>query len=428
MTSRFTHMLQHRRGFLQLGAAGFFGLTLPRLLAAETNSSSAPVARAKNMILIWLDGGPATIDMWDPKPDAPDYIRGEFSTIATAVPDLRIGEHLPKMAAVMDRCTLVRSFHHTIPDHGPGSQYVLTGQLPSAATEYPSLGSITARLLPSTTGIPTYIAFQNPVAGGAGYLGSACNPFELSDSGSQLPPGLSLGDKADRSAFTSHVQLRRRLDRRFDAFNHDPVAHGLDAYHRQAVDVLQQDSVRLALNLESVPQDVRDRFGSRSTLGATMLRVCRLIEAGARFVTVSMSGWDTHANNFAQLRNTLLPQLDQALSALVTHMESSGLLSSTIVCCCGEFARTPEVNGNAGRDHWSRAASVLLAGGGFKAGHVHGATDTKGLAPIEGSCTPGDLTATLLHQLGIPITTKLAAPSGREFAIIRDGRVIQELS
>lgn len=413
-----------RRSFLRIGTASLMGLTLPRLLRAESNSTPTGSGLAKNVILIWLDGGPSTIDMWDPKPEAIEGIRGEFATIATSVPGVQICEHLPKVAQVLDRCTLLRSVTHGIPAHGPGAQYVLTGRLPAAATEYPSLGSVTAYSLRSESAVPAYVAFRNPNAGKAGHLGSAWNPFELDEEVGALPSGVSLGDDADREAFATRVQLRSQFDRRFDRFARDPLADGLNKFQQQAVDVLHKDLIRKALDVEQEPQERRESFGLRSPLGRNCLRACRLIEAGARFVTVGTTGWDTHANNFRELRNRLLPQLDRAIAALIAELESRGLLSTTIVCCCGEFGRTPNINDNAGRDHWSRAMSVLLAGGGFKAGYVHGATDSHGGEPIDGGCSPADLAATILQRLGIAPTSILKSSSGREMPIVPGGREI----
>ena len=418
---------QHRRHFLRLGCASLLGLGMPRLLAAESGAKQGSTGTAKNVILLWLGGGPATIDMWDPKPDAPDTVRGEFATIQTAVPDVRFCEHLPKLAAVMDHCTLLRSLGHNIPDHGPGSQYVLTGHLPSPATEYPSLGSVAASRLRSNASIPAYIAFGNPAAAGAGYLGSAWNPLALEDHLERLPRGLSLGEDADLTSFSQRIQLRNQFDERFERLNQDLIVSGLDKFQQQAVDILREDSIGRALDLENASEQTRTAYGLRSALGRNALRACRLVVAGARFITIGMTGWDTHANNFAELRNNLLPQLDLALSALITDLEARQLLSSTIVCCCGEFGRTPHVNGSAGRDHWSRAMSVLLAGGGFKAGYVHGATDEHGGEPIEGACAPADLLATILRQLGIDPDSSLTTPAGRDVPIMRHGKVVDDL-
>jgi uncharacterized protein (DUF1501 family) len=198
-------------------------------------------------------------------------------------------------------------------------------------------------------------------------------------------------------------------------------------FQDKAVQVLREDSIRRALDIELEQAEVRERYGDRTRFGQNVLKARRLIEAGARFVTVGFSGWDTHVNNFPQLRTNLLPQLDRALSALVSDLDERGLLESTIVCCCGEFGRTPLVNGAAGRDHWSRAFSVLLAGGGFRSGVVHGATDQNGGEPIADACTPADLFATLLNALGIDHKTVVTTVSGRPMQLVQEARLLHEI-
>jgi hypothetical protein len=414
---------------LHLG--GLFGLSLPTLLkaaaASETTSTTArPTGTARGMILVWLGGGPSTIDMWDLKPNAPDAIRGEFSGISTTTPGVHICEHLPKMAGAIDKCTLIRSLKHSIPAHGPGSQYVMTGHLPSASTEYPSLGSVAARMLDQDGGVPPYVTFGNPPSRGAGYLGSAWNAFELDAAMRELPAGVSLGADPDASAFSRRIRLRDHFDQRFDELGTDRVAEGLRVFQQQSVEVLRRDSIRKALDLETAAKKDRELYGL-SAVGSNALRARRLIAAGVRFVTVGMEGWDTHVNNFTQLRNNLLPELDVALAGLIHDLDRRGMLDETIVCCCGEFGRTPQINGSAGRDHWSSAISVLLAGGGFKAGHVHGATDQLGNAPIEGMLSPADLAATLVHCLGIDPGATTHTPSGRTMPIVRSGKVVDSL-
>lgn len=404
------------------------GLSLPTLLNAEAATSKDRGSRkpARNMILLWLRGGPATIDMWDLKPQAPDAVRGEFAPTSTSVSGLQICEHLPEMAKIMHKCALIRSLKHSIPAHGPGSQYVMTGHLPSAAIEYPSLGSMTARMLESDDGIPPYVTFGDPPSHGAGYLGSAWNAFELDAAMREMPRGVSLGADANMAAFDKRVRLRDVFDERFDDRNADGVARGLSAFQMQAVDVLKKDSLRRALDIESASEAVRSRYGA-STVGLNSLRARRLVESGVRFVTVAMDGWDTHVNNFTTLRSRLLPQLDKALASLIFDLAQRGLLDDTIVCCCGEFGRTPQINGTAGRDHWSSAMSLLVAGGGVKPGFVHGATDALGGAVTEGVMSPGDLAATLLWGLGIDPAATIRTPSGRTMRIIRDGNVVRKL-
>lgn len=415
----------NRRHFLKIGLAGM-GLPLSRMLAAA-ESSGTTVASNARMIFVWLGGAPSTIDMWDPKPAAPEYIRGEFATISSKVPGAVVSEHLPKCAQILDRATLIRSMHHSIPEHGPGSQYMLTGHLPSPATAYPSLGSVAAHMTDTDNSIPPYLAFNNPPAAVAGYLGSSWNAFEFSNSEKGLRRGISLADDQTPDGFAARATLRDAFDERFDDFESDVTASSLKRIQKNAVQVLKADAIRKALDTESEPEQMRDRYGSRSLLGRNVLQARRLIEAGARFVTVGFNGWDTHADNFVQLRTALLPQLDGALAALVSDLDERGLLKETIVCCCGEFGRTPQVNGQKGRDHWSRAFSVFLAGGGFQQGKIHGATDEQGGEPVADPCTPADLFATLLDALGVDFKAVLKTPSGRPMQLVKDARVIHEI-
>ncbi len=414
-----------RRSALRIGPAALFGTGLSPAISALAATSAG---KAKNVIMVWLDGGPSTIDMWDLKPEAPDHIRGEFKPISTRAPGIQICEHFPALAQVMDRCLLIRSVTHPIPAHGPGAQYLLTGRLPSAAVDYPSVGSlVSSELADARVSIPPYVAIAGPQAAGAGYLGSAWNPFDLDPDGRELPRGVSLnrsGDVNEASLqlkqFQKRLALRKQFDAGFDRLNQDEVVDGLQRFSQQAVDVLSKDTIRGALDLETVKYKRLVKFGS-GRLGRNALRASRLIEAGARFVTATFGGWDTHQGNFTALRQNLLPQLDKALSALILDLEERGLLESTIVYCVGEFSRTPIVNGSAGRDHHSRAMTALLAGGGFPAGSVVGATDKEGNEPIDSPCSPTKLLATVLDQLGIGRDSKVRTPSGRDVRVVPQG-------
>jgi hypothetical protein len=420
-----------RRDFLRVGVAGLAGMTLASMTRSgqlEPCARAAPSdARARRLILVWLGGGPATLDMWDMKPDAPVGIRGEFQPIGTTLPGVFICEHLPQTAKILDRCVLIRSLHHNIAAHGPGAQLMMTGQLPSPAIEYPSLGSISARLLAGDTVIPPYITIGNPASRGAGYLGSAWNPFEVDGQGTQLPAGISLPEDVTPQAFAARIGLRNRFDARWAPLDGDQVADSLKLFHRQAVDILRSDRIRAAFDLQREDPAIVERYGRRSQLGQNALRARRLVEAGARFITIGTDGWDTHSDNFSTLRTVRLPQLDRALAALIGDLAERGMLSDTLVCCCGEFGRTPIINGNRGRDHWSQAMSVLLAGGGLKSGLVYGATDDHGREPVDVPCTPADLGATLLHQLGIPTDTRLTSPGGRPMAVVYGGNVLRDI-
>jgi hypothetical protein len=418
----------YRRDFLKIGAAGLFGLTLADLLRLEAASKRS--GKAKGVIMIWLGGGPSTIDMWDLKPDAPADIAGEFKPIDTKAAGIQISEHLSKVAQVMDKAAIVRSVYHTIPDHGRGAVWMITGNKPTPAVQYPSMGSLTARLLPAEPGVPPYVTFNRSSSSGAGYLGTAFNPFEVEGNpaggqlrvrGVSLPQGFSLDDLENRN------KLLEEIDSKFKTLDQsaDTVA-GLDKFHQQALDILRADKTKKAFDLNTEQPALRARYG-QDTFGQGVLAARRLIEAGVRFATVSLGGWDTHGQNFNALKTRLLPPVDRTLSALVEDLAQRGLLASTIVYCVGEFNRTPKINRNAGRDHWARSMAVFLAGGGIKPGYVHGSTNSTGMAPANEPCTPDDVASTIFSCLGIDGGHELITGTGRPMSLFREGKVIEKL-
>jgi Protein of unknown function (DUF1501) len=432
----------HRRDFLKIGAGGLFGLSLPQLLQLEARAAEGgrdKGRRANAVILVWLAGGPATIDMWDLKPTAPEGIRGEFKPIATRLDGLQISEHLPKMADAADKITVVRSLAHTIPSHFPGTVYMTTGNKPTPALQYPAMGSLVTKLLPAEKGVPPYVTFgdlRGGAAGQAGYLGTAYNPFVVEGSagkggkgqpvnlrvrGITLPTGFTLDELENRD------RLLQGFDRTFkEADKASDLVDGLDTFHKQALEILRSDKTKKAFDLNQEKQELRARYGLEG-FGQAALAARRLVEAGVRFVTISLGGWDTHQRNFESLSKRLLPQVDQTLSALIEDLHDRGLLDRTIVYCAGEFGRTPKVNKNAGRDHWARSMSVVLAGGGFKRGYVHGSTDAQGMAPATEPCTPDDLSATIFHCLGLDPQQELQTPTGRPVQLFREGHVLLKL-
>jgi hypothetical protein len=428
---------------LKIGtAAGLLGLSLPQLLRLEALAarSPAPAARGRKanaVIMLWLGGGPATIDMWDLKPAAPEGIRGEFKPIATRAAGVQISEHMPKLAQVMDKATIVRSLHHTIPSHGPATVFMTTGNKPTPALQYPALGSLVTKLKPRPEGVPPYVSFgevRGGTAGTSGYLGTAYNPFIVEGAagagrrgptlrvrGIQLPNGFTLEELEKRD------RLLRGFDSTFRAVDRSAdVVDGFDAFHKQALDILRSDKTRNAFDLEKESAALRARYGA-TPFGQGALAARRLVEAGVRFVTLSLGGWDTHGRNFEALSRRLLPSLDQTLSSLIADLGERGLLDRTIVYCAGEFGRTPKINKNAGRDHWARSMAVLLAGGGFQRGYAHGTTDAQGMAPATEPVTPDDVSATLFHCLGIDPHTELMTASGRPIPLFREGKVVAKL-
>ena len=417
-----------------MGFSGLMGLTLTDLLRLEAQAAVSPThaqAKAKSVIMVWLSGGPSTIDMWDLKPSAPSDIRGEFNPIPTSLDGLQICEHMPRLAKVMHNVTLVRSLYHTIPSHGPGTVYMHSGYKPTPALNYPSLGSITAKMLTSPLGVPPYVTFgrSRDEAATGGYLGSAYNPFEVEGNagkGDLRVRGLSLPNGFTLDQLENRKKLLDTFDARFDAVAREgEVSGSLDSFQEQALAMLRAEGTKNAFDLNQEDAATRDLYG-RGELGTGALVARRLVEAGVRFVSIGKGGWDTHDNNFKKLKETHLPELDQALAALIEDLDRQGLLDHTIVYCAGEFGRTPKINGKGGRDHWAKSMAVLLAGGGFQRGLVYGSTDPEGMTPSTDACVPADICATILQNLGIDPRQELTTPTGRPMTLFREGQILHK--
>jgi hypothetical protein len=440
----------HRRDFLRIGAsAGLLGLTLPQILQLEAQAAAPPMGtfkkdrKANAVIMLWLGGGPATIDMWDLKPDAPEGIRGDFKPIATKAGGVLISEHMPKLAEVANKVTLVRSLNHTIPSHGPATVFMTTGNKPTPALQYPALGSLVTKLTKSQKGVPPFVTFgdmKGSSNGVAGYLGSAYNPFIIEGGGGKLgkfkgkgaPPSFQVrGIQLPNGMTLKDLEKRDRLLKGFDSTFKEidkaaDLVDGFDAFHKQALEILRSDKTKNAFQLDQEKPELRARYGANG-FGQGALAARRLVEAGVRFVTIGVGGWDTHGKNFDALKTRLLPTLDQTLAALIGDLADRGMLDRTIVYCAGEFGRTPKINKNAGRDHWARSMAALLAGGSFKRGYAHGATDANGMAPASEPVTPDDLSATLFHCLGIDPHQDLPTATGRPITLFRQGKVVPKL-
>jgi hypothetical protein len=426
----------HRRDFLQVGSAGLLGLSLPGFLAAKAAGKKDSKAKAQSVILVWLAGGPATIDMWDNKPEAPEGIRGEFKSINTKANGIQFAETLPKMAAVADKVSVVRSLYHTIPSHSPATVFMTTGNKPTAALQYPSLGSVASKMLKTEVGVPPYVTFgdiRNGTAGLSGYLGTGYNPFVIEGAAGNgraaafRVRGVTLDGRFTLDELEKRDQLLRKFDTGFAAVDKSSdLVDGLDTFHKQALEILRSDKTKKAFDLAAEKQSTRDAYGT-TPFGQACLAARRLVEAGVRFSTVSLGGWDTHSQTFNAHKTRLMPQLDQTLAALIADLDERGLLDSTIVMCAGEFGRTPKINKNNGRDHWARSMACVLAGGGLKRGYAHGTTDASGMAPSTEPVTPDDVASTIFSQLGIDPATELQTPTGRPVQLFREGKVIEKL-
>lgn len=428
-----------RRSFLKLGVLGGVGLALEDLLRSRARGNFALSARpqASNCIVIWLAGGPSHIDTFDPKPDAPSDIRGEFAAIETAVPGVSISELFPKVASSLDQMCLIRGMTSPEADHDRAAHHMMTGYRPSPALVYPGHGSVYAKAFEGVDRgtLPAHVAVpEAPPFATSGYLTPAYDPFSVNADPSV--PGFRVRDLTPPDRLTlARLQRRRNMVSALDEFARDvpntPLTGARDQFSRRAFELLTSSQAQDAFRLEDETPATRARYGPGVT-GQSCLLARRLIERGVGFVTVhdrggGQLGWDTHAQNFPSLRDRLAPPIDQAVSALVGDLSARGMLESTLVVMMGEFGRTPKINANAGRDHHGRANCVLLAGGGLASGVVVGRTDPGGDAPSERPVTPGDLAATVYTLLGIDPTSTFVTSDSQPIRIVADGSPIVEI-
>jgi hypothetical protein len=393
---------------------------------------------AKSCILIWMDGGPTHYETFDPKPNAPVEIRGQFGMVRTKVPGVHYSELLPRLARIADKTTVIRSIRHDQGNHGAGNHYMMTGAPPripvgcgAFVSFHPSMGSVAAHERGAPGGLPAYFSMPSMTrSGGPNFLGASCAPFIVSDNPNT--PGFTVRDVAlprglEESRFDSRRNVRRELDRmqRFlDPAAADPVV-GLDQHYRQAYDLVTSPQAQAAFDLGREPTHVRDRYG-RTPFGQRLLLARRLAEAGVPFITVDDPYWDHHTKLFDAF-NKRMPGWDASVSALIEDLDQRGQLETTMVIALGEFGRTPQVNKDGGRDHWSNAMSVLFAGGGARGGQIIGATDVRGFAATERVLSPENFVSTVYLKLGIDPDKILYTPQGRPTHLVSNPTPIQEL-
>jgi hypothetical protein len=415
-----------RRQMLKVGVLGT-GLTLSdylRLNAADSQQKS------RSAILVFLRGGPAHQDTFDLKPQAPAEYRGQFRPIHTSASGVEICEHLPRLARLADRYAIIRGVTHNLAAHNLGTRYLMTGNRPTPVVQYPMYGSVVSREFPAAEDLPSFVSIDEPVEG-PGYLGAEHGPLSTGEKPRYGQPfrvrGITLGDGLTIEQYRKRRSLLTDLDQAFAGFESlDESVRGLDRFSEQAYRIISSPAARDAFELNREPDSEMDRFGKHE-FGQSMLLTTRLIEAGVRFVTVLLDGWDTHADNFNTLGRELLPRLDQSLSALLTRLQEKGRLESTAVFVTGEFGRTPKINGRSGRDHWARAMCSLMAGGDISGGQVIGETDDKAQGPVNDGYSPDDVAASFFQNIGIDPKTEYAANVGRPITLIRDGAAIPEL-
>jgi hypothetical protein len=418
-----------RRDFLKVGAIGA-GLSLSGYLQMAAAGEVNPAARGKAGILIYLGGGPTHMDTFDLKPDAPEEYRGEFKPIDTNVPGMQISEHLPNLAKCADKYAILRGVSHTLAAHELGRMYMNTGNRPLPSLTYPGYGSVVSMEMEASPELPKVVSIPN-APHPAGYLGISHSPLATGSSPQFGKPFTVRGMALGRGLTVTDVERRQKLlgdlDSTFRGIDNDSeILAGLDKFSEQAHNIISSKASRQAFDISQEKPELAKTFGENA-FGQSCLLAIRLIESGVKFVTVQLGGWDTHADNFARLKNNLLPQLDAGVAALLTNLSERGLLDSTSVMVAGEFGRTPKVNPRGGRDHWPRAMFTLLAGGGMKGGQVIGASDDKGQGPADKAITPDNIAASYYKSLGIDPRKEYKTNIGRPVMIVRDGHIIPEL-
>ena len=425
-----------RRNFIQTGLAALGGPGLSEMLSLQ---SCAKANSRNRCIFVWLDGGPSHYETFDPKPDAPAEIRGDFKSIPTTVPGVHFSETLPKLAKSFKHFSVVRSIAHNQNNHGAGNHFLTTGRptpVPvgcgSYVTFHPSFGSVVSYKRNVPHGLPAYVSTPKMTrSGGPNFLGAQHAPFVISDNPNSknfrvrdvtLPKDISEGQAKSRA------DLRRSLDRLqriSDAAAEDP-ANAFDDYYASSFNLITSEESQKAFDISLEPDKIRDQYG-RNDFGQRLLLARRLTEVGVPFVTVSYGGWDDHVGLFKNYKKNKAERMDTGVSALLEDLAQRGSLKNTLVVVLGEFGRTPKVNKKAGRDHWSFAMSVLMAGAGIPGGQIVGATDVKGYYANENIYAPEDFAASLYTKMGIDPATMLHDAAGRPIQLVNNGKLIKEL-
>jgi len=449
-----------RREWLRIGGMGLGGLSLASMFASRSAFADANArgsfGKAKSVILFGLVGGPPQHETWDPKPDAPEEVRGEFGAIESKTPGLKVGELMPLTAKMTDKIAVLRAVVTGDNAHSSSGYQMLTGiahqplnresALPKPPNNWPSVGAITRALrdrpgqLPSAITLPEHIWNDGnfPWPGqDAGFMGRGhdpwlihCNPHEDTFD----VPGLKQSEALNSIRFDQRRTLLDQMNRALDKVQQSAAVETFDVHARKALDLLSGREGRSAFDLSQETDKMRDRYG-RSRFAQSILLARRLVEAGVSLVQVNWTrvkghenqgGWDTHKKHCESLKTHLMPTMDQAFTALLSDLDERGLLDETLVVWIGEFGHTPRFNANAGRDHWGNAFSIALAGGGIQGGGVHGETDKHAAFPLDNVVRPKDVLATVFHCLGYRPDTEIHDPFGRPLPISR-GNVIDAI-
>lgn len=427
-----------RRDCLRLGLGGLIGGGLVGALRARGSEPIPQTAQADACILIWMDGGPSHYETFDPKPEAPLEIRGEFQAIPTRTPGMQFSQLMTRLASLSEELAIVRSIRHDQGNHGAGNHYMMTGAPPripvgcgAFVSFHPSLGSVVAKQVGAPFGIPPYFSMPRMTrSGGPNFLGARYAPFEVPDSPTSssfrvrdvtLPAGLS------SERFDSRQQIRQQVDRMLrinDEAAGDPTL-AVDEFFQQGLELVSSPAAQAAFDIHAEPDQVRDAYG-RNSFGQRALLARRLVSAGVPFVTLYEGGWDHHEDLFKRFHEKV-PPFESSIAALIEDLREKGMLERTLVVALGEFGRTPQINSRGGRDHWSNAMSVMFAGGGTPGGQVVGATDRQGFAAVERVLAPENFVSTIYRKLGIDPDQMLYTPQGRPTHLVSDPTPIAEI-
>lgn len=419
-----------RRDFIYSGLVGGLGLTMGDIFKLQAQSVLQP--KAQSIIHIFLPGGAAAQETWDPKPLAPAEYRGPLKSVPTIIPGIHFSEHLSKTAKIADKLTVVRSMTHGEAAHERGTHNMFTGYKPSPAVNYPSFGSVISKQLGGRNSLPAYVCVPQKISNngqdvaGTGYLPSSFGPFSLGSD--PATPGFKVKDlntEVSEDRFARRRSILETVDHHFRYAESSDALAAMDTFYQQAYDLISSPKAKGAFDLTQEKEATRAAYGMNQA-GQRLLMARRLVESGVRFVSVTYGGWDMHNNIGSGITNTL-PFFDQAYSTLITDLEQRGLLDSTIVMISSEFGRTPKINQNAGRDHWPRVFSVVFAGGGFKKGLIYGSSDATGGEVEDKPLTVENLAATIYNQIGIDPNTKLETEDKRPVSLVYNGTIMSDL-
>jgi uncharacterized protein DUF1501 len=430
---------QNRREFLFAGLAGGLGLTLPNLLRLQAEMKIPEVAKvdakADSVIHIYLPGGMAHQESWDPKPFASADYRGPLTPVKTKLPGIYFGEHFQKTAEIADKICVIRSMTHGEAAHERGTHNMFTGYRPSPAIKYPSFGSVISHELGVKNNLPPYVCVPqafNGVAGGeamgSGYLSTAYGPFSLGSDPATSNfnvRDLALPGDISEQRFERRRSLLDTVDAHFRNLEKSDALDAMDSFYQKAYGMISSQKAREAFDLNKESPKLRDEYGHNQA-GQRFLLARRLVEAGVRLVTVTYSGWDFHSDIKRGFANSA-PNFDVAYARLIRDLEERGLLDRTLVMVSSEFGRSPKINNTNGRDHYPRVFSVAMAGGGLKKGMVYGSSDPLGGEPDQDPVSPESLAKTMYRLMGINAEKRLMADGGRPIDIVRGGELLNDL-